>query len=142
MRKVSSNQKDVPFAWCPSPVTIDKRGEWGASAENLQHGPGGAFLKFASPTSISHLVQPNADKTAPVGWIVGSGPGLFSKSDIWITCDELQPGARVGMQTADGPISYDVKVPSMVCYNDKDGAPNLDDGWVQTMKDLKKNYVL
>lgn len=64
---VKSRQRDVKFLWCGSPITIDKRNEWGTNGDNLQIALNGAFLKLKSDTEISHLVQPNEDKTAPVG---------------------------------------------------------------------------
>ena len=53
MRRILSKQRDVRFFFCPSPVTIDKRAEWGNSADNHQQAPNGAFLKTSSDTEIS-----------------------------------------------------------------------------------------
>lgn len=141
MRKLRSKQRDVQFLFCKSPVTIDKRSEWGDSADNLQQAPNGAFLKTSSPTEVSHLVQPNADKTAPIGWMPGSEPGLFDKLPIWVDDENvLQTGAVKKLTTADGEIEYTAKESSMVCYNDLNGAPNEADVWVQTVAAIKKNY--
>ncbi len=141
MKLIQSNQKNVAFVFCSSPITIDKSDSWGAG--NLQQAPNGAYLKMSSATEISHLVQPNADMTAPIGWVPGSAPGLFNKAPIWVDDQHvLQPGDRKELMTADGPIDYEVREPSMVCYNDQNGAPNLDDAWVQKLSDIKKNYVL
>jgi hypothetical protein len=142
MRKVESKQRSVLFVWCPSPVTIDKRAEWGKeNADNLQRAPNGAFLKMSSPTEVSHLVQPNADKTAPVGWVPSDGPGLFNKAPIWVD-QILRPGDFKHLRTLDGDIEYEIKEPSMVTYNDRDGKANLEDGWVQTVANLQKNYFI
>ncbi|MSR86637.1 hypothetical protein EXS70_00470 [Candidatus Peribacteria bacterium] len=143
MRKLLSKQRDVRFFFCPSPVTIDKRSEWGNSADNLQQAPNGAFLKTSSDTEISHLVQPNADKTAPIGWMPGSKPGLYDKLPIWVDDQNiLQPGNVKKLRTADGEIEYTAKEPSMVCYNDLNGTPNEADAWVQNVVAVKKNYEL
>lgn len=131
------------FVFCPSAITIDKRADWGDTADNLQQGPNGAFLKMADAYTVSHLVQPNEDKTAPVGWIVGSERGPFDKAPIWIDeVNVLKAGDTKKMKTLDGLITYTAKEPAMICYNDVEGKPNFDDGWVQTVANLKKNYVL
>jgi hypothetical protein len=143
MKKVVSTQRGIAFVFCPSPITIDKRSEWGDAADNLQQGPNGAFLKMADAYTISHLVQPNETKTAPVGWVVGSEKGLFDKQPIWVDdVNVLTAGDVKKINTLDGPIRYTAKEPAMVCYNDVDGKPNLNDGWVQTLANLKKNYIL
>jgi hypothetical protein len=141
MKLIQSTQVNLPFVMIKSPVTVDKSGEWGEG--NLQLGPNGGFLKLSDPITVSHLVQPKPDWSAPIGWRPGSKPGLFTKDPIWI--DEknvLQPGTKHSMTTADGPIEYNVQEPSVVCYNDLDGKPNLNDGWVQKLSVLGKNYVL
>lgn len=141
MRKLESRQRNVRFLFCSNPVTIDKQKDWGDSAENLQQAPNGAFLKTSSSTEISHLVQPNGDKTAPIGWMPGAEPGLFDKLPIWVDDEHvLQPGDIKKIHTADGEIEFTVKEPSMVCYNDLDDAPNEDDSWIQKVFDIKKNY--
>ncbi len=140
MRLVQSKQKNVVFVFCSFPVTIDKRGDWGPDPSNLQIGPNGAFLKMNSPTVVSHLVQPNQEKTAPVGWVQGESAGLFNKAPIWVTDEVLQTGTTKQMKTLDGDLNYEVKEPSMVCYNGDQNGPNLNDGWVQTMNNLQKNY--
>ncbi len=141
MKRVLSKQTNVQFIFCPSPITIDKRAAWGSSHENLQHGPNGAFLKMKSVTEVSHLVQPNEDKTAPVGWVKGSSPGLFSKSPIWVG-EELQAGTVKVLNTFDGQIHYEVKKPSFVCFNEPNGKVDDTDVWVQTKEELEKNYIL
>lgn len=93
-------------------------------------------------TEVSHLVQPNADKSAPVGWVPGSGPGLFDKAPIWIDDKQPEVGSTVKMETLDGPIEYEVKEPSYVCYSGDADGPNKQDGWVQTVENVEKNYVL
>ena len=144
MKLVKSNQTGVFFAFCPSPVTIDKRDSWGEDETNFQKGPDGAFLKMNSKDGrweVSHLVQPNEDGTAPVGWIQGENPYLFDKQPIWVDDSRrLEAGEKVEMETLDGPISYDVTEPSYVTYNGDENGPNKTDGWVQSEKDLLKNY--
>ncbi len=140
MRFVQSRQVSVAFVFCPSPIVIDKRAEWGQDPTNLQEAPNGAFLKMSSPTEVSHLVHPNADKSAPVGWVQGDGPGLFDKSPIWVEDEILQPGTTKLMQTLDGDLNYDINEPSVVCYNGDLNGPNLSDGWVQTIRNVEKNY--
>lgn len=142
MRMIQSKQKNVPFVFCAAPVTIDKRTEWGSDPSNLQNAPDGAFLKLKSATEISHLVQPNVDKTAPIGWVQGSSPGLFDKAPIWIDDEVLQPGTTKAMKTRDGDLNYDVTEPAAVCYNGNGTGPDLTDGWVQTIRELEKNYDL
>ena len=143
MRLITSKQVGVKFIACPSPVIIDKREAWGESASNLQQAPNGAFLKMQDDLTVSHLVQPNADFTAPVGWVIGSAPGLYDKAPIFVTDEVLAIGSKVKLDTLDGPIEYDVKEPAMICYNvGADGAANFADGWVQKLADLQKNYVL
>ena len=143
MRKIASTQKDVRFAWCSSPIAIDKRGEWGNKHENFQEGPKGAFLKFSSETEISHLVQPNSDKTAPEGWTASDKPGLFDKSPIWVEEEILETGTTKTVVSLDNPngMVYKITEPSVVCYNDRNGEPNKKDAWVQKLSIIKKNYV-
>jgi hypothetical protein len=140
MRLIQSKQRDVAFVFCSAPIIIDKRAEWGPDPSNLQNAQNGAFLKMSSPVEVSHLVQPNETKTAPVGWVPGSAPGLFSKSPIWVEDEILEPGMVKNMKTLDGELNYEVKEPAVVCYNGTEDGPNLVDGWVQTLKVLKKNY--
>lgn len=143
MTRILSKQVAVPFVFCPSPVTIDKRADWGDNADNFQNGPKGAFLKMKSPVLVSHLVQPKADKSAPVGWVQNpTGPGLFDKAPIWVEDETLEVGAVKNLNTADGPIQYEVKKPSRVCYNERDGAADPDDAWVQSVEELEKNYEM
>lgn len=142
MKQIESTQRNVRFVFCPNPVTIDKRDEWGDNPENMQQAPNGAFLKFSSDTEVSHLVQPNDDRSAPVGWVVGDEPGAFHKAPIWVDEKVLQPGTTKELATLDGDIKYEVTEPSMVCYNDNGGEPNLNDGWVQTVAQIEKNYIL
>ena len=140
MKLIQSKQRGVKFAWCPSPITIDKRGEWGNSADNLQIGKDGAFLKINDDNSVSHLVQPNKDKTAPIGWIAARNG--YDKLPIWVADEVLEVGTIHKMSTADGPIEYSVTEPSRVCYNDDGSQPNMNDGWAQTEKNLTKNYEI
>lgn len=141
MRRITSKQVNVRFVWCSSPITIDKRDEWGNAADNLQIAPNGAFLKMKGNTEVTHLVQPNADKTAPVGWIPGSEPGLFDKSPIYIG-EYIQAGDKITLRTLDGRVTYTATELSVVCANEKDGCPDLNDQWVQKISDVEKNYFI
>lgn len=142
MRLITSKQTGVRFAKCNSPVIIDKSASWGAG--NRQEAPNGAFLKMDDAgLTVSHLVQPNDDWSAPIGWVPTDKAGIFDKAPIWVTDEVLDVGAKVAVNTADGPMNYDVAEPSMVCFNSgADGQPNSDDGWVQTLVNLKKNYKM
>ena len=138
---VHSKQVGIRFLWCESPITIDKRSAWGSDAENLQVAKDGAFLKLANEFEISHLVQPNAEKDAPIGWVPGSEPGTFDKSPIYL-CETVQAGERVTIKTLDGEITYTAKEKSVVCANQKDGQPDFNDRWVQSATELAKHYVV
>lgn len=144
MKRIMSTQAGVFFAFCSSPVTIDKRAAWGNTADNLQEAPDGAFIKMNEKDgtlSVSHLVQPNEDKSAPVGWIPGSGPNRFDKEPIWINEKIIDPGVTTTVNGLDGPMEYTFDEPSIICYNGDENGPDLKDGWVQTLTNLKKNYV-
>ncbi|HMT01387.1 MAG TPA: hypothetical protein PKC14_03610 [Candidatus Absconditabacterales bacterium] len=138
-KKINSKQVNVLFIFCFSPVTIDKSAEWGEN--NNQLGPNGAFLKVneGEEMTISHLVQPNNDNSAPVGW-VKVGNNRYSKAPIWIDEEPLPMGQTVQIQTLDGTMNYEVKENSYRCYNDKNGEADTSDCWVQTEANLKKNY--
>ena len=140
MKKLLSLQRDVRFIWCGDPITLDKRKSWGDNEDNYQLGQNGAFLKMKSDTEVNHLVQPNEDKSAPVGWIKGSGEGFFDKCPIYLI-RRVDAGETVALDTLDGKIVYEVKEPSAVVCNEKDGAPDLLDQWVQKMSDIEKNYI-
>ncbi len=142
MKKAISNQKSIRFVWCPKPVAITA--SWG-----LQEAPDGAFLKLQDDfVTVSHLVQPNADKTAPIGWEPIYNPengelipGFFDKKDIWVA-DVVLENQQFNLKTADGPMSYDITEPSYIVCNDKNGEPDLEDSWVMTVATFSKNYVL
>jgi hypothetical protein len=44
------------------------------------------------------------------------------------------------MRTRDGIIKYQVAFPSLVCYNDKNGEPDLKDGWIIPVFQARKDY--
>lgn len=144
MRYVTSKQVGVLFVFCPSPVVIDKRAAWGPTADNLQEAPKGAFLKMNKVPGkvdvVSHLVQPNADKSAPVGWMAGSELGLFDKLPIWVDEEILPVGTIRQVNGLDGVMTYEIKEPSVVTYNGDTNGHNPNDGWVQTVKNVQKNY--
>lgn len=147
---IESKQKFQKFSWCPHPVTIDKSKDWGPG--NMTEFPDGVFLKHDGSTGdVTHGVQPNADKTAPVGWIksnltaalmVPSTYQYFDKSPIWIEDETLKEDTVV--KTLDGVIEYkyDPLVASVICYNGCANGPYMEDAWVQTVKNIEKNYVL
>jgi hypothetical protein len=139
MKLVKSKQRGVKFVWCPMSVTVDMRHLWGDSETNIQIAKEGGFLRMDGNT-VQWLVQPNSDKTAPVGWRKSEREGEYDKNPIWISPEALEVGGTKKMKTLDGEIEYQVKEPSLVVYNDKGGQPNLEDGWVQPLKDVVKNY--
>lgn len=141
MKLIKSRQEKILFLFCPSPITIDKRKSWGDSPSNIQEGPDGAFLKINDDNTVSHLVQPNSDKSAPVGWVKSDLPNRFDKAPIWVG-EKVNSGETVSVQTIDNPapMTYTPTEVSYICYNDLDGAPNLVDGWIQKESALVKNY--
>lgn len=148
MKFATSKQVNIPFVFCPDPIVIDKRKSWGESSDNFQNGPNGAFLKMKDYKTVSHLVQPNNDKTAPVGWTYTGQDNLYNKLPIFIG-EKINKGETKRVKTLDGEINYEAKEDSWVVYNVKnitnpeecgDYEPNLDDCWVQKESDLIKNY--
>lgn len=140
MIKVQSRQKLVKFVWCESPITINK--SWG-----FQDAPDGAFLKLNNElTEVSHLVQPNADKSAPVGWIpsldnivaINNLKGFFDKAPIWVSPSIIN-NQVLKLKTLDGEIPYDIKEPSVIVCNGID-EPDFEDCWVMKLAELQKNY--
>lgn len=136
--RVLSKQRNVRFVFCDDPITIDKRGSWGENSDNIQQGPNGAFLKMKSATEVSHLVQPNADRSAPVGWMK-SGEGLYDKLPIHIV-RRAEAGEVVEVATIDGPMKYEFQESWAIVCNDVDGQPNESDSWGQKWSDIEKNY--
>ena len=151
MKKYNSKQKSVEFIWCPDPITIDKRSSWGNTDDNLQVASNGAFLKLITNSNncisiqtISHLVQPKEDKSAPVGWVpTPFSPGFFDKEPIWID-DKIIPAFDVyEFATADGKMVYCLDEDAKVCYNClENGEPDYKDGWLQKVSEIEKNYEL
>jgi hypothetical protein len=82
MKLVSSRQKNVTFIKCFDPLTIDKSKSWGPN--NFQAAPKGAFLKMKNDSTVSHLVQPNADFSAPIGWVYTGNGNLYDKAPIFV----------------------------------------------------------
>lgn len=140
LKRLKSKQRNIRFVFCPFPITLDMRKEWGQSDDNIQHGPRGAFLKLKANGDISHLVQPNDDLSAPVGWQKAEEIGYFNKNPIWVEDEVLPSGTTKKLVTLDGPITYTATELSMVCYNEVGGAPNPDDGWIQTVAEIQKHY--
>lgn len=148
MKFVTSKQVNVPFIFCPDPVVIDKRKSWGESEDNFQKAPNGAFLKMKDSKTVSHLVQPNSTKTAPVGWVYSGRDNFYDKLPIFVG-EKVNKGEAKKIKTLDGEISYEAKEDSWVVYNVKNIAnpgdcgsyePDLEDCWVQKESDLIKNY--
>ena len=142
MKIATSKQKNVEFVFCPSPITIDKTASWGPG--NFQNGPEGAFLKINNDGSVSHLVQPNASKTAPIGWVKTDVPRLFNKMPIGVLQVLTEIGNTVDLSTKDGDMNYLIQEESyLVCNLNEDGiTPNKEDSWVITKKELEKNYII
>jgi hypothetical protein len=136
--KVESRQQSVNFSFCSHPVTIDKSAEWGPN--NIQNFPNGVFLKHESDLNspITHGVQPNEDNTAPVGWKKNED-GTYKKKAIFLY-KILQPNQEVTIFTLDGAMDYQVNELSVICYNG-DEEPNLNDVYIQSIENLKKNYM-
>jgi hypothetical protein len=149
MKKYNSKQQNVPFIWCPDPITIDKRSSWGNTDDNLQVAPNGAFLKVYAELNnctttqvVSHLVQPKEDKSAPIGWVPVQF-GLFSKEPIWIDNNIIPSGKTYEFRTADGKMVYCLDEDAKVCYNClENGEPDYEDGWLQKVSEIEKNYEL
>lgn len=136
MKKVSSKQAGVRFAFCPDPVTIDKSASWGEG--NFQDFPNGVFLKFKDDGTISHGVQPNEKGDAPVGWQPTDNPELFDKLSIWVG-EKVPAGEKRTISTLDGVMDYNFKEDSYLCYNGDEEA-NLEDCWVIKESDIVENY--
>lgn len=136
MKQIESNQRNVNFSFCESPVTIDKSAAWGEG--NLQNFPNGVFLKHDASGDVTHGVQPKEDMSAPIGWLKDENG--FKKLPIWIG-ERLAPGTTKNLLTLDGPIDYLVAEDSFVCCNDSDGIPNMKDSWVQSVAEINKNYI-
>lgn len=128
------------FVLLMSAFIIDKSKSWGPG--NKQEFPNGGFIKLKSATEASHGVQANEDFSAPVGWS-SNGDGTYDKLPIHVTGEVIQPSdIPVSLDTLDGKMEYIVTEPSMICFNDKDGEPNLQDCWIQKVSDIEKNYNL
>ena len=141
MNKINSKQRDIKFIYCGDPITIDKRNSWGTDPSNMQIANRGAFLKMKNETTVSHLVQPNEQQDAPVGWIKTDVPSLFDKAPIWVSSDIVPANTPYEIQTLDGLLKPCFDEPSVLCYNcNPDGSINMDDVWLQKISDLKKNY--
>lgn len=152
MKKATATQKSIRFVWCASPITIDKSKSWGEG--NLQVANDGAYLRLQDDfVTVSHLVQPNADKTAPIGWkpmvkpTVGVIPGFFDKNDIWVVTDEgnnllVLNNQEFKLKTLDGEMIYNITEPTVIVCNDNNGEPNMEDAWVIKLKDFEKNYTV
>ncbi|MEK7639278.1 MAG: hypothetical protein AAB388_03915 [Patescibacteria group bacterium] len=139
-RRIVSKQRNVRFVYCPHPINIDMSCVWGDNGDSFQRAPNGSFLKLTEDgLTVQHLVQARPDKSAPIGWEHGDHPGLYNKLPIWIEGTIIQSGV-LEVPTLDGLISLTVTEPSMICYNDRDGAPESRDVWVQTIANLVKNY--
>jgi hypothetical protein len=139
----TSVQVPTKFFWCPDPVTIDKSSSWGPG--NFQTASDGAFLKWDDKKGrISHLVQPNAEKTAPIGWVPTSDPTIFLKSPIGVITRVEPPSDNLDILTKDGPISYVVTEPVYVVCNlwASDNSFDPTDCWVMKVSEFDKNYSM
>ena len=105
---------------------------------NLQVVPNGAFLKVykglnkgISIQTVSHLVQPKVDKSAPISWIPASfSAGLFDKEPIWVEDKIIHAFDPYEFRTVDGKIVYCLDENAKVCYNClPNRKPNYKDGW-------------
>lgn len=140
--KLIISKQRSEFLPCYSPVTIDKRKDWGDNSDNVQKADNGAFLKISN-NEVTHLVQPKEDFSAPIGWVKVEysehSKILYSKLPIWVDMKPLREGEICTLQTKDGQIQYEIKEESYICYNDNNGL-DPSDPWIQTRKELEKNY--
>lgn len=145
MKKIESNQKNVRFVYCPDPITLDKSKSWGQG--NIQRADNGAFLKLTKEGTVSNLVQPNSDKSAPIGWIASretQEKGFFDKKPIFLDDSKVfQPNEQISLDTLDGKMNYSLDKPFVIVYNTTDkGEIDQQDCWVMTLENLSKNYLL
>ena len=96
---------------------------------------------MSSETEVSHLVQPNEDASAPIGWVATDVPGRFDKAPIYIGDTIHTAGEVLELKTLDGDIKYEVKEDTVLCYNELNGEPNMKDVWPQPLAQIKKNYI-
>lgn len=140
MKQIPSKQIGVHFIYCADPITIDKRLAWGNDENNLQIGLNGAFLKMKDETTVSHLVQPNADKSAPVGWMKSAGIG-YDKLPIWVSEEVIPANTKFQLTTLDGLMVYSFDEDAVLCYNSQEnGDADYADAWPQKISEVKKNY--
>jgi hypothetical protein len=149
MIKARAKQKNIMFIKLDSPTTIDKRKNWGKKNKNFQNFPNGVFIKCDENFNGSHGVQPNDNGDAPKGWEKTDKVGFFDKKDIWIDPNVIHPNKEedpinvVTIATLDGVIQYEIKEPSCFVFNMKeDGSIDVEDSWIQTVKELEKNYFV
>lgn len=132
----TEDQMGVTFIKCEHPFTIDKSAEWGEG--NVQEFPNGGYLRIVEGC-VGWGVQPNADFTAPIGW-VPNGKGTFDKLPIWVQDFIYKPTGFLPLLTKDGFISYEVKTPTVIVYNCKNNRPDWQDSWAMPFADLVKRY--
>lgn len=147
MKQYKSKEGTRKFGWLGFPCSFTT---WGSKWEF----PNGAFISHVGSNAIndtpefSHGVQPNADKTAPVGWKPTEFPGTFEKMDIWsdgvIVDPEIVSVITVCcLDAPNGTKNYEVEEPSIITFNsNNDGSPNFADGWLQSLKGFESKYEL
>jgi hypothetical protein len=130
-----STKPPTMHIFAADPVTIDKSAEWGEG--NLQNFPDGVFLQIPHDT-VTHGVQPNNDKTAPIGWH-HTGNSLYGKNDI---IAEITTDTVVTLITRDGDMIYDNPDKNgWICYNIVDGMRDHTDPWFVTNEKFQQLYI-
>jgi hypothetical protein len=114
-----------------------KHPNWGLNAK--QKFKEGCFMKVYNTGIVSVGVQPNKDKTSPVGYTKLKN-GKFIKNNI-IIVKYLKANQRILLKTLDGWIFYNITEPSViVAQTDENNCANLNDVWKKTISSLKKDY--
>jgi hypothetical protein len=137
MFKAISRKGRVRHIFCPHPMTLDKSSSWGPG--NVQHFPNGCYLQLNERGEVTHGVQPNAARTAPIGWHHVEGE-FYEKDLVWA---EHRTESSVKLMTLDGPMTYDNHESNgFVLYNaTPEGDPDYDDPWFMSAKKFHRVYV-
>lgn len=117
-------------------MTLDKSSSWGP--ENVQHFPNGCFLQVNDRGEVTHGVQANPGKNAPVGWHHVGGE-FFEKDLVWA---EHRTESTVRLTTLDGPMVYqNPEADGYVLYNTTPtGDPDLRDPWFVPAEKFHRIY--
>lgn len=146
LKKLHSTQLSVRFSWLDAPTTIDMSEKWGKNSVQIFND--GVFLKHDEEGRVTHGVQPNKDRTSPIGWEKCNSDGNFyRKLPVWVDLDNLidpkiikKPYARI--KTLDGDMDYKLDEIFVKVYQDNNGQPNLKDIWLIPLRELKSLYYV